>query len=199
LFAFWQAAYHLFGQWHARGGAQGLVDALVLRLESFGGELRCSAPVGRIETSAGRVRAVWTEAGEAIPARTVITALDPKLALLELLDPPLAGKAGRDLQATRRGNVVQALLHVATTALPAYPDARPGDWNGLQSYVDRLGDLSRAWTLAEAGLLADPLPLYAFTTSALDDTLAPPGHHTWRTCRRPRAGRGEPPQRRRAG
>ena len=178
LYAFWQAAYHLFGQWHARGGAQGLVDALVLRLESFGGELRCSAPVGRIETSAGRVRAVWTEAGEAIPARTVITALDPKLALLELLDPPLAGKAGRDLQATRRGNVVQALLHVATTALPAYPDARPGDWNGLQSYVDRLGDLSRAWTLAEAGLLADPLPLYAFTTSALDDTLAPPGHHT---------------------
>ena len=178
LYAFWQAAYHLFGQWHARGGAQGLVDALVLRLESFGGELRCSAPVGRIETSAGRVRAVWTEAGEAIPARTVITALDPKLALLELLDPPLAGKAGRDLEATRRGNVVQALLHVATTALPAYPDARPGDWNGLQSYVDRLGDLSRAWTLAEAGLLADPLPLYAFTTSALDDTLAPPGHHT---------------------
>ncbi|MDQ2825470.1 MAG: NAD(P)/FAD-dependent oxidoreductase, partial [Actinomycetota bacterium] len=178
LYAFWQAAYHLFGQWHARGGAQGLVDALVRRLESFGGELRCSAPVGRIETSAGRVRAVWTEAGERIPARTVITALDPKLALLKLLDPPLAGKAGRDLAATRRGNVVQALLHVATTALPAYPDARPGDWNGLQSYVDRLGDLSRAWTLAEAGLLADPLPLYAFTTSALDDTLAPPGHHT---------------------
>ena len=178
LYAFWQAAYHLFGQWHARGGAQGLVDALVRRLTSLGGEVRCAAPVGRIETCAGRVRAVWTEAGERIPARTVITALDPKLALLELLDPPLAGRAGRDLEATRRGNVVQALVHVATTCLPAYPDARPGDWNGLQSYVDRLDDLCQAWTRAEAGLLANPLPLYAFTTSALDDTLAPAGHHT---------------------
>jgi len=89
LYAFWQAAYHLFGQWHARGGAQGLVDALVRRLGALGGEVRCAAAVGRIETSAGRVRAVWTEAGERIPARTVITALDPKLALLELLDPPL--------------------------------------------------------------------------------------------------------------
>lgn len=144
LYAFWQAAYHLFGQWHARGGAQGLVDALVRRLGALGGEVRCAAAVGRIETSAGRVRAVWTEAGERIPARTVITALDPKLALLELLDPPLAGRAGRDLEATRRGNVVQALVHVATTCLPAYPDARPGDWNGLQSYVDRLNDLSQA-------------------------------------------------------
>jgi len=67
---------------------------------------------------------------------------------------------------------------VATTGLPAYPGARPGDWNGLQSYVDRLGDLSSAWTRAEAGLLPAPLPLYAFTTSALDDTLAPPGRHT---------------------
>jgi len=177
LYAFWQAAYHLFGQWHARGGAQGLVDALVRRLESFGGELRCSAPVARIETAGGRVEAVWTEAGERVPARTVITALDPKLALLELLDPPLGGRAGTDLAATRRGNVVQALVHVATDRLPAYPGARPGDWNGLQSYVDRLEDLSMAWNCSEAERLPDPLPLYAFTTSALDDTLAPAGHH----------------------
>jgi len=63
LFAFWQAAYHLFGQWHGRGGAQALTDALVRRLASFGGELRCSAPVARIETAADRVRAVVTESG----------------------------------------------------------------------------------------------------------------------------------------
>ncbi len=35
-----------------------------------------------------------------------------------------------------------------------------------------------AWGQAEAGRLPDPLPLYAFTASALDDRLAPPGHHT---------------------
>jgi len=73
---------------------------------------------------------------------------------------------------------VQAIVHVATDRLPAYPDSRPGDWNGLQSYVDRLEDLTAAWNQAEAGLLPDPLPLYAFTASAIDDGLAPPGHHT---------------------
>ncbi len=118
FFAFWQAAYHLFGQWHGRGGAQNLTDALVTRLRSLGGELRCSSPVARIEANAGRVRAVVLESGERIAAASVITAMDPKTALLELLDPPLGGDAGADLAAARRSNVVQAVVHVATDALP---------------------------------------------------------------------------------
>lgn len=178
LFAFWQAAYHLFGQWHAVGGAQGLTDALVERLGSLGGELRCSAPVERIDAGGGRVRAVVLAGGERIEARTVITAIDPKVALLRLLDPPLDGKVAADLSAARRGNVVQALIHVATDRLPAYPRARPGDWNGLQSYVDSLDTLTAAWAQSEARRLPDDLPLYSFTTSAIDDSLAPVGHAT---------------------
>ena len=178
LFAFWQAVYHLFGQWHGRGGAQNLTDALVARLRSLGGELRCSAAVARIEAPAGRVRAVVLESGERIPAEAVITAMDPKIALLGLLDPPLGGEAGADLAAARRSNVVQALVHVATDRLPDYPNNRPGDWNGLQSYVDRLEDLTKAWVQSEAGRLPDHLPLYAFTPSAIDASLAPTGHHT---------------------
>ena len=126
----------------------------------------------------GAVTAVVLAGGERIAADTVITAIDPKTALLELLDPPLAGQTGRDLAASRRSNVVQAVVHVATTALPAYRNGRPGDWNGLQSYVDRLDDLERAWVQSEAGLIPDVVPWYSFTTSAIDDTLAPPGHHT---------------------
>ncbi|MDP8975247.1 MAG: NAD(P)/FAD-dependent oxidoreductase [Actinomycetota bacterium] len=178
LFAFWQAAYHLFGQWHPRGGAQALADALLLRLEKLGGTIRCSAPVKRIEAPEGRIAGVVLEGGERIAAKAVITAMDPQLALLGLLEPPLTGRHGADLAATRRGNVVQALVHVATNRLPPYPHSRPGDWNGLQSYVDSLDDLTAAWITAEAGRLPHPLPLYAFTTSALDDSLAPPGHHT---------------------
>jgi len=178
LFAFWQAAYHLFGQWHGRGGAQNLTDALVTRLTSLGGQLRCSAPVERIEAPNGQVTAVVLAGGERIGASSVITAINPQTALLHLLQPPLGGEVGADLAAARRSNVVQALVHVATDRLPAYPNSRPGDWSGLQSYVDRLDDLTTAWTRSEAGLLPDPLPLYAFTPSALDDSLAPAGHHT---------------------
>ena len=178
LFAFWQGVYHLYGQWHGRGGSQNLTDALVARLSSLGGQLRCSAPVERIETRHGRATAVILEGGERIAATTVMTAIDVKTALLELLDPPLGGHDAQDLRAARRSNVVQAVIHVAATALPDYPNSRPGDWNGLQSYVDRLDDLTTGWTQAEAGRLPDPLPLYAFTTSAIDTSLAPPGHHT---------------------
>jgi phytoene dehydrogenase-like protein len=178
LFAFWQAAYHLFGQWHGRGGAQALTDALVRRLSSLGGELLCSAPVTRIDALAGRVRAVETDSGRRINASTVITAIDPQVALLKLLDPPLTGREALDLAAARRSNVVQALVHVATDRLPEYPAAQPGDWNGLQSFVDHLGDLTRAWDAAEVGQLPAPPPLYAFTSSAIDQTLAPPGKHT---------------------
>ncbi|MGH9178581.1 MAG: phytoene desaturase family protein [Acidimicrobiales bacterium] len=178
LYAFWQAAYHLFGQWHGRGGAQNLTDALVARLASLGGQLRTSAPVAHIEAPGGRAGAVVLEGGERIPAAAVITAIDPKTALLGLLDPPLAGRAGAALAAARRSNVVQAVVHVATDALPSYPDSRPGDWNGLQSYVDSLDELRVAWAQAEGGRLPESLPLYAFTPSSIDASLAPPGRHT---------------------
>lgn len=177
-FAFWQAAYHRFGQWHGTGGAQNLTDALVTRLRSLGGELRCSTQVERIESRVGRVTGVVLVGGERIAADNVVTAIDPKTALLDLLDPPLGGQTARDLRASRRGNVVQAVVHVATDRLPAYADGRPGDWNGLQSYVDRLDDLESAWVQSEAGLVPDVVPWYAFTTSAIDDSLAPAGNHT---------------------
>ncbi len=178
MYGFWQAAYHRYGQWHARGGAQGLTDALMVRLGSLGGEVRCSARVASVDSTNGRVRGVSLADGERVDAATVITAINPQTALLELLQPPLGGREGRDLAAVRRGNVVQALIHVATDRLPEYPNARAGDWNGLQSYVDRLDDLATAWNASEARRLPAPLPMYAFTTSAIDDSLAPAGHHT---------------------
>jgi phytoene dehydrogenase-like protein len=128
LFVFWQAAYHRFGQWHAVGGAGALTAALVRRLNSLGGRLRCHAPVARIDCTGGRARAVVLEDGEVLTAAAVITAMDPKTALLELCDPPLSRRPGDDLRATHRSNAVQALVHVATDRLPPYLDARPGDW-----------------------------------------------------------------------
>jgi len=174
--ALWQAAYHRFGQWHARGGSGALAAALVRRLRASGGEVRCDAPVARIETTpAGRVRGVRLEDGERLEADAVVTALDPRVALLELLDPPLGGRAGADLRAAHAGNAVQALVHVAAD-LPAYTGLRPGDHHGLQSYVDGLGALRTSFAHADAGLLPPaPAAAYAFTTSALDPAL---GEHT---------------------
>jgi phytoene dehydrogenase-like protein len=74
---------------------------------------------------------------------------------------------------------VQMLVLLATTDLPHYPNARPGDWNGLQSFVDSNDSLAEGFARARVRLLpTDPVPTYAFTPSALDGTLAPEGGHT---------------------
>ncbi len=178
LFAFWQAAYHRYGQWHARGGSQGLIDALLVRARALGVQVRCATPVTRIDHHGGRVTGVVVGHGERLATTAVITAMHPQVALLGLLDPPLDGPVAADLASARRGNVVQALVHVATDRLPPYTGATSADWQGLQSYVDHLDDLGAAWTAADDHRLPSPLPLYAFTTSAIDPTLAPSGHHT---------------------
>ncbi|MEE8602033.1 phytoene desaturase family protein [Euzebya tangerina] len=177
--AIWQAVYHRHGQWHAVGGAQGLTDALVARLESLGGTVRCDALVDRILTRDGTVQGVELADGERVPAHVVVTAIDPRVALLDLLDPPLGGKHGADLRSTHHGNAVQMVVHVATDRLPQYRSAEPADFTGLQSYVDTFASLERAFAAAQDRRLPEgPVPTYAFTTSALDDTLAPEGHHT---------------------
>jgi phytoene dehydrogenase-like protein len=177
FFVLWQAAYHLYGQWHPLGGSQSLADALVRRLESFGGRVRCGALVERVEAPAGRARAVLLEDGERLQADVIVTAMDPRSALLELLDPPLDGRPGAELAATHRANTVQMVVHVATDRPPPYRPGRPEDLHGLQSYVDSLDDLRLAFRAAEAQRMYLPAQFYAFTPSALDDTLAPPGHH----------------------
>jgi phytoene dehydrogenase-like protein len=179
LFALWQAFYHQVGQWHAAGGSQALTDALARRLASCGGRWRTGAPAAAICRDSSVVSGVTLESGEMIPARTVVTAIDPRTALLGLLDPPLAGPPAAALAAAHRGNAVQMLVLIAARQLPPYPGARPADYHGLQSYVDSLASLSDAFAQAEAGRLPrDPVPAYAFTPSAYDPTLAPAGRHT---------------------
>jgi len=178
FYALWQAAYHLYGQWHPRGGSQSLVRALVRRLEEWSGEVRTGAVVTRVDARGGRARGVALADGTHVAADAVVTAVEVQTALLELLDPPLGGREGADLAAAHRGNAVQLVVHLATDRLPPYRNARDGDWNGLQSHVDTVEQLRRGFLAAEARRLPDPPPTYCFTPSAYDDSLAPPGRHT---------------------
>ena len=178
FYVFWQAAYHLFGQWHPRGGSQALTSALVRRLEGWGGAVHTGAVVERIEARGGRATGVVLADGTRLPAAAVVTAVDVQTALLRLLDPPLAGRDGAELAAAHRGNAVQLVVHLATDRLPPYPGAKTGDWNGLQSHVGTVEQLRRGFLSAEAHRLPDPPPTYCFTPSVYDDSLAPPGRHT---------------------
>lgn len=56
------------------GGAGMLTQALARRIESMGGEIRCSTTVTRIEVESGRATAVQTEGGERFAARHAVIA-----------------------------------------------------------------------------------------------------------------------------
>jgi phytoene dehydrogenase-like protein len=164
------------GAGDARRGTGGARDAR----RGTGGARDARRGTGGARTAAGggRLRAVELASGQRLTADAIVTAIHPKTALLELLDPPLSGAIGADLAAAHASNAVQMIVHVAVDRLPAYTNARPRDHNGLQSFVDELGELRAAFRAAEARRVHLPAPAYAFTTSALDDGLAPPGHHT---------------------
>jgi len=91
----------------------------------------------------------------------------------------LAERMLRRVQALHISNAVQFVVHVALSRLPSYRDT-PGDdaWNGMQAMTRDLAQLGRAFARATAGEAPDDLPIYAFTTSAIDPELAPAGRHT---------------------
>jgi phytoene dehydrogenase-like protein len=56
------------------GGASALIDAIVRRMESFGGQLRLNAPVTAIDVEGGQAVGVRLESGERIRARKAVLA-----------------------------------------------------------------------------------------------------------------------------
>ena len=85
------------------GGAGRLTQALARRIESMGGEIRCSTPVTRIDVESGRATGVRTEGGERFTARHAVVAdvVAPRLygdLLLEEDVPARTAKAMRKFQ-----------------------------------------------------------------------------------------------------
>lgn len=79
-------AYIEFKPYHIRGGSQALSNALVDAFIRSGGEVRFNCPVAKISVADGRVAGVVTAAGEAIPAKCVISNASTLTTFTELID-----------------------------------------------------------------------------------------------------------------
>ncbi|MGI8439550.1 MAG: phytoene desaturase family protein [Thermoleophilaceae bacterium] len=87
---------HAFGAWYVRGGIYSLVEALVRRLETLGGELRLATPVRGIARSGDRVSEVETDGGS-LPCDAVVSSADSLALHRDLLrDAPAAGAGSRE-------------------------------------------------------------------------------------------------------
>jgi phytoene dehydrogenase-like protein len=82
-----QAMKHVVQPGRPVGGSGALTDSVAAALQAAGGVIRTGATVDRIVVEGERVAGAVTQAGDAVTARCVVVACDPRAALLEWVGP----------------------------------------------------------------------------------------------------------------
>ncbi|MBL8705681.1 MAG: NAD(P)/FAD-dependent oxidoreductase [Rhodospirillales bacterium] len=165
----------------ARGGMGAVTQALAASAREKGVEIRTSAPVERILVENGRAVGVRLESGEEIRAKAVATNADPKRTFLHLvgrehLDPGFV----HDIEHYRMGHA-SVRLNLALSGTPEFANIKgEAAATALQSAITLLPDratVERCYQAARAGEIAPEPYVNIQVASALDDSLAPKGHH----------------------
>lgn len=165
----------------AKGGMGAVTQALAAAAREHGVEIRTSAPVERILVEAGKAVGVRLESGEEIRAKAVASNADPKRTFLGLvgkdhLDPAFA----EHIEHWRMGHA-SVRMNLALSGTPEFA-AIQGEAarTALQSAITLLPDrktVERCYLMARDGEIPPEPYVNIQVASALDDSLAPPGHH----------------------
>lgn len=107
----------------ARGGPGAVTDALAAAVKEKGGEIRTAARVARVRRTGTRAAGVTLEGGEEIDAPLVVSGLDPKTTLLDLLEPEVLGPHLSWRASNIRQTGATAAVTFALRALPVFPAA----------------------------------------------------------------------------
>ena len=174
--------HHCFGEvngkrgaWgHAIGGMGAITQAMAAEARRLGVEIRCDAPVARVE----RGRVVLYD-GTELAACTIAANVNPKLLFLDLV--PSGELPSSFVERMRRYKCGSGTfrMNVALSALPRFrvlPGEGPHHASGIimapsLDYMDRAYLDARAEGIARAPIVEMLIP------STLDDALAPKGAH----------------------
>jgi phytoene dehydrogenase-like protein len=158
----------------ARGGPSALSDALAAAAGEAGAEIRTGARVVAVTTEDGAATGVVLEGGEEIAAPAVVSGLDPKRLLTDLVDPVTVGPAMR----WRAGNIRTpgsvAKVNLVLDGLPEFP-AVGGDARLLRGRIQvgttSIDDVERAFDPSKYGRLPAAPVLEATIPSLVDPSL----------------------------
>lgn len=168
------------------GGAQILPNALAACLQAHGGRIRTEAEVTGILTSGGKAGGVRLAGGEEIPARAVLSAMDPAKTLRDFLPAgALPEKVARRVAEipSQNGGAAYLTVHLAFSGQLDYSrlQARRDDAVDLRNTALLAGsfeDMVGAVDAATNGRLPDPLPVAMVLPTGPDPSQAPPGQDT---------------------
>lgn len=162
---------------HVHGGLGALAEALGKAATTAGVEIRTGARVQRIRVADEGVAGVMLESGKELPAHQVLSGVDPRTTLLELLEPgwlePDIVSAVDNIR--MRGTV--SVVRLALATLPAFGASDEASLAGRIQIGPTLEYLERAFDPAKYGELPAHPSLEITIPSLTDESLAPAGKH----------------------
>lgn len=159
------------------GGPPALVSALLAAARAAGAELRTGAEVSRIRLDRGRVAGVTLASGEQIDAPVVLSSADPKRTMLKLLAPgALPFKIEEEFRNLRaRGSAAKVHLALSGPLELAGSDGRLHE--AIRIGGGHVDELERAFDAIKYRRFSERPHLEIRVQTAVDPSLAPPGHH----------------------
>lgn len=165
------------------GGMGRITEAMARAAEHFGAQIRVGAGVRQLRIRDGRAVGVETEAGERIDARAVLSALDVRRTMLQLLPPDVLPPGQVDRVRRFRADGASLKFNAALNSLPGFPAWKgPGTVHtGEVEIAPSMEYLERAYDAGKHGRFSERPYMDVLFQSAADPSVAPPGQHTM-TC-----------------
>ncbi|MFI5177758.1 MAG: phytoene desaturase family protein [Vicinamibacterales bacterium] len=163
----------------ARGGPGAVAQALVLSAGRAGAQVLSGIRVTKVVIKDGRATGVELDNGQTIDARAVVAAIDPRRAMLDLVDPAELPVRFRGRMQNVRARGVTAKINLALAGLPVFP-ALAGDpvpLRGRFLVAPDVDYIERAFDAAKYGQFSPAPWLELAVPSVLDPSLAPDGKH----------------------
>ena len=163
----------------AEGGSVALPDALARIVVEHGGAVRTGAEVTRILVEGGRAAGVVTADGVEHRARRAVVSTIHVKHLPALVGATALGEAFMRGLARWRTGVTMFVTHYALAAAPHYAQGggpAPSVAAGICGSTDQL--LTALAAFGRGEIHVDRPPLLCISSSVIDATRAPAGHHT---------------------
>lgn len=159
------------------GGLGGLSRALAAAAQAAGVSVRCGARVAACEVQSGRVQGVRLQSGELVRASAVISGVDPKQTLLQLL-----GARHLEAEFTRRAHHIRstgvaAKLHLALRGAPQFQGVDASMLGQRLLIAPDRDYVERAFNPAKYGDFSTAPAMEIHIPSVHDAALAPAGQH----------------------
>jgi phytoene dehydrogenase-like protein len=162
-----------------RGGPGVLAAAIVEVARRAGATLRTGATVARISVRHGRATGVVLDTGEEIAARVVVSGVDAKRTMIDLVDADYLPQTFLQRIKNYRVRGVTAKINLALSGMPTLPalEADPLPLRGRLLIAPDVDYLERAFDAAKYGQLSPEPWLELSIPTTIDSSLAPDGRH----------------------